>query len=341
MSLVDTLIAKAKRGPKWVALPECGAEKTLLAARRVLDEGVAWPLLVSPPALIAETAKRAGVSTEGMAIADTTDEKALEALAQRYMYYPRRRYTLEETREKLRDPVNYAMVLAATGHADTVFCGHVNTTKTVLLAAKRCIGLREGVDAASVFALAEIPGFSGPEGNVLALADCALNVDPNPEQLASIAISTCLSARALMGWEPRCAFLSFSTHGSGSGQSVDKIVRAVEIARERRPDLKIDGELQLDAALRPEVAAAKLPAPGEVAGRANVLIFPDLNAANIGIKMIQLFAGGFCCGHTLAGFALPVADSSRGATVEEIVGDIAMLVLDAQKEAKACPAPQS
>ena len=331
MSIIDELIAKAKRNPKWVALPECGAEKTLLAARRVLDEGVAWPLLVSPPALIEETAKRAGVSIEGMRIADPENEKDREALAQRYMYYSRRRFTLEETRKRLRDPVHYAMILVAAGYADTVFCGHVNSTKTVLVTAKHCIGLSDGVSAASVFALAEIPGFHGSEGERLALADCALNVDPDPEQLAGIAIATCDSARALMGWEPRCALLSFSTCGSGSAPSVEKLTQAVAIAHERRPDLKIDGEFQLDAALRPEVAAAKVKRPSEVAGRANVLIFPNLDAANIGVKAIQLFAGGTCCGHTLGGFARPVADSSRGASVDEIVGDIAMLVIDANR----------
>ena len=329
MSLIDELITKAKRKPKWVALPECEAEKTLLAARRVLDEGVAYPLLVNDPAVIEETAKRAGVSTEGMAIADIRDAKAKEALAERYMYYGKRRYTLEETREKLNDPISYAMILAAADYVDGVFCGHVNTTKTVLLAAKHCIGLRDGVDAASVLALTEIPGFAGSEGDALALADCALNVDPNPEQLASIAIASCETARGLMGWEPRCAFLSFSTCGSGSAPGVDKITRAVEIARERRPDLKIDGEFQLDAALRPEVASAKVKRPSEVAGKANILIFPHLDSANIGIKMIQLFAGGHGYGHTLSGFARPVADSSRGASVEEIVGDIAMLVIAA------------
>ena len=242
MSLIDELIAKAKQNPKRIALPECEADKTLLAARRVLDEGIGVPVLV---------------------------------------------------------------------------------------AAQQCIGMQDGVTVSSLFALAEIPGFTGSEGARLVLADCALVVDPDPSDLAGIAISTCDNVRAIMGWEPRCAFLSFSTKGSGAGASVDKIAEALRIVREKRPDLKVDGEFQLDAALKPEVAAKKVPGDSAVAGKANILIFPDLNAANIGIKMIQIFAGGSGYGHTLSGFVRPVADSSRGATVEEIVGDIAMVAIAA------------
>ena len=155
--------------------------------------------------------------------------------------------------------------------------------------------------------------------------------EPGPEELASIAIASADNVKALMGWEPKVAFLSFSTCGSGTAGSVDKILEAIEIAKKRRPDLAIDGEFQLDTAIDPAVAAKKVNRPSDVAGRANVLIFPELNAANIAVKLIQRFAKGAAYGHTLSGFAKPVADSSRGATVEEIVGDIAMVVLAANK----------
>jgi phosphate acetyltransferase len=330
MTLIEELIEKAKQSPKRVALPECEAEKTLLAARKVLDEGVAIPVLVNDPAVIKETAEKAGVSLEGMEIIDINDEEKREEVASRYDSYERSQLSAKGSRRKMKsNPMMYAMILEAVGDVDCTFCGHTNTTGDVLLAALQVIGLQDGVDVASIFALTEIPGFEGPEGNRLVLADCGLNPEPTASELASIAIASCDNTRALMGWEPRCAFLSFSTCGSGSSESVDKVVEAIKIAKERRPDLKIDGEFQLDTAVRPAVAAKKVKRESEVAGKANILIFPDLDAANIGIKMVQLFAGGSGYGHTLNGFAKPVADSSRGATVDEIVGDIALVVLAA------------
>ena len=329
MTLIETLIEKAKQNPKRIALPECEAEKILLAARQVLDSGIGYPVLVNDPAVIEETAKKAGVSLEGMEIVDTTDEAVRDEIVARYMSYPKLMLSEKGSKRKMKNPMYYAMILEAVGDVDGTFCGHINTTGDVLLAAQQTIGMQDGVDVPSIFALTEIPGFEGPEGNLIALADCGLNPEPDAEELASIAIASCDNIRALMGWEPRCAFLSFSTCGSGAASSVDKIVEAIKIAQQRRPDLKIDGEFQLDSAIKPEVAAKKVARPSEVAGKANILIFPELNAANIGIKMIQIFAQGKGYGHTLSGFAKPVADSSRGATVEEIVGDIAMVIIAA------------
>lgn len=329
MTLIETLIEKAKQNPKRIALPECEADKTLLAARRVLDEGIGIPVLVNDPAVIQETAKRAGVSLEGMEIVDTTDEARRDEVIARYLDYEKLILSEKGCKRKMKQPMYYAMILEAAGDVDATFCGHVNTTGDVLLCAQQCIGMQDGVDVPSIFALTEIPGFQGPEGNLIALADCGLNPEPASDELASIAIASCDNIRALMGWEPRCAFLSFSTCGSGAAASVDKITEAIGIAKQRRPDLKIDGEFQLDSAIRPEVAAKKVNRESDVAGKANILIFPELNAANIGIKMVQLFANGKGYGHTLSGFAKPVADSSRGASVDEIVGDIAMLVIAA------------
>lgn len=329
MTLIETLIEKAKQNPKRIALPECEADKTLLAARRVLDEGIGIPVLVNDPAVIRETAKRAGVSLEGMEIVDTTDEARRDEVIARYLNYEKLILSEKGCKRKMKQPMYYAMILEAAGDVDATFCGHVNTTGDVLLCAQQCIGMQDGVDVPSIFALTEIPGFEGPEGNLIALADCGLNPEPASDELASIAIASCDNIRTLMGWEPRCAFLSFSTCGSGAAASVDKITEAIGIAKQRRPDLKIDGEFQLDSAIRPEVAAKKVNRESDVAGKANILIFPELNAANIGIKMVQLFANGKGYGHTLSGFAKPVADSSRGASVDEIVGDIAMVVIAA------------
>ena len=243
MALIDELIEKARKAPKVVALPECENEDTLLAARRVADDGIGTPVLVSPADVIAQTAERAGVS---------------------------------------------------------------------------------------ILALVQTPGFAGPEGDVIALTDCGLNPEPTAEELASIAIAACDNVSAPMDWEPRCAFISYSTDGSGESESVERIRKAISIARDRRPDLALDGEFQLDAAIIPAVAAKKVKRESAVAGRANVLVFPDLNCANSAVKLIQIFAHGKGYGHNLSGFRRPVADSSRGSSVEEMVGDIAMLVLSAR-----------
>lgn len=329
MTLIEELIEKAKQTPKRIALPECEAEKTLLAARKVLDSHIGIPVLVNDPAVIRETAEKAGVSLKGMEMIDTTDEALRDSIVSRYMNYPKLMLSEKGSKRKMKNPMYYAMILETVGDVDGTFCGHINTTGDVLLAAQQTIGMQDGVDVPSIFALTEIPGFQGSEGNRIALADCGLNPEPAADELASIAIGSCDNIRALMGWEPRCAFLSFSTCGSGTASSVEKIQEAIKIARGRRPDLKIDGEFQLDAAIDPAVAAKKVGCPSEVAGKANILIFPELNAANIGIKMIQIFAGGKGYGHTLSGFAKPVADSSRGSSVEEMVGDIAMVIIAA------------
>lgn len=329
-SLISQLIEKAKGRPKRVALPECDAVNTLLAARRVLDEGIGFPVLVSPRDVIEQTAREAGVSLDGMEIVDSSDEAAADELAQRYMSTGTMRLvSAKGARRKIKDPMYYAMMMEELGDVDATFCGYTNTTGDVVLAASTIIGMADGVDRSSILALVDTPGFEGPEGSVIAFTDCGLNPEPSAEDLASIAIAAADSVHALMGWEPRVAFLSFSTAGSGTGESVERVIDAVSIARERRLDLKVDGEFQLDAAIDPKVAEKKVARASDVAGTANVLVFPDLNSANIAIKLVQRFAKGQGYGHTLSGFKYPVADSSRGASVDEMVGDIAMLVLSA------------
>ena len=330
MTLIQKLTedAKACERKARVALPECEAAKTLQAARRVADDGIGIPVLVSPADTIRATAEEAGVDLAGMQIVDTSDANALEELASRFMDAGKpRMLSAKGIRRKLKNPMWWAMVMEELGDVDCTFCGHVNTTGDVLMCAQMTIGLAEGVDVPSILALVETPGFEGPEGGVICFTDCGLNPEPNASELASIAISAADGVRSIMGWEPRVGFLSFSTKGSGAGQSVERVREALDLVHERRPDIAADGELQLDAAIDEAVAAKKVDGASEVAGRANVLVFPDLNSANIAVKLVQRFAKGAAYGHTLNGFAKPVADSSRGATVDEIVGDIAMLVL--------------
>ena len=332
MALLDRLIEKAKQNPKRIVLSECDSERMLLAARTVLDSGIGFPVLVHDPAVINETAKTAGVDLTGMEIVDCTDPEAAETLVKEYYqeYYPgaiKKHRTEQEYREEIRDPMAYAMMLEAIGMADCSFQGHIHTTGDVLRSALHIIGLKEGIITASMSAFVETPGFDGPEGNVIVFADCALNTEPDADKLASIAIAAADDVRSILQWEPRVAFLSFSTDGSGSSASVEKMRAAVSLTHELRPDIKADGEFQLDAAINPETAAKKVKRPSEVAGKANILIFPNLDAANIGIKLCQRFAGSLGIGHTISGFRKPVADSSRSASVEEMVGDMALIIL--------------
>ena len=330
-TLIEKLIEDAKGAPKRVAMPECEAANTLLAARQVADDGIGTPVLVSSREVIEATAADAGVSLDGMEIVDNTDEAAADALAERYMATGAPRLiSAKGARRKIKNPMYYAMMMEELGDVDCTFCGHTNTTGDVLMCAQTIIGLQEGVDVPSILALVETPGFEGPEGNVICFTDCGLNPEPSAEELASIAIAAADGSAAMMDWQSRVGFLSFSTTGSGAGESVDKVNAAIELVHERRPDILVDGEFQLDAAIDPKVAAKKVKRESDVAGKANVLVFPDLNSANIAVKLVQRFAHGSAYGHNLSGFKCPVADSSRGATVTEIVGDIAMLVLSAR-----------
>ena len=198
------------------------------------------------------------------------------------------------------------------------------------MASEMIIGLKEAISTVSSMGILSIPGYEGPEGNLLGIADCAVCPAPGSEELADIAISTADTIRSLLGWEPRVALLSFSTKGSASHERVDTVLKALERVRERRPDILIDGELQLDAAIVPEVAARKVKEDSPVAGRANILIFPDLESGNIGVKLVQRFAHAVAYGPLLQGFARPVSDLSRGAPVEEIIGAVTMVAVQAQ-----------
>ena len=239
-----------------------------------------------------------------------------------YVALPDTRLKEKALRRRMEDPLYYAMVMQAAGEAEVTFAGIDNTTGDVLLAGQMIIGLQEGVNVISSIGLCDIPGFEGSEGSLLAIGDSAVCTNPNAEELASIAISACDTVKALLDWEPRCAMVSYSTLGSGQGALIDKVVEAVKIANARRPDLAIDGEFQFDAAISPAVAAKKVKRESKVAGRANVVIWPDLNVGNVGVKLIQQFGHADAYGPMLQGFKKVVCDCSRGAPVSEIVGNI-------------------
>lgn len=321
--------ARAKANPRRVALPEADEEKILRAAREVKDRALAIPLLVGEPAAIAEAARAAGVRIDDLTVVDTTSEARAEEFAARFSEanpdYPPR-----AVKRMLRNRLNFAAMMVKFDEADCMVAGLSHTTGDVILAAQMILGMTEGISTPSSMGILSIPGYQGPEGSLLAIADCAVCAAPGAAELADIAIATSDTVKRLLGWEPRVALLSFSTKGSAGHERVDMVLEALRLARERRPDLLIDGELQLDAAIVPEVAARKVKEESAVAGRANVLVFPDLESGNIGVKLVQRFANARAYGPLLQGFAKPVSDLSRGAPVEEIVGAITMVAVSAQ-----------
>jgi phosphate acetyltransferase len=323
MDIMEQLRQKAMANPRIVVLPEAHEKRILLAACQVRDMNVAKPVLVGEPAAIADLAQRLDISLDGLSLVDHTDEARIDALT---MQFTRENsdFPASAIRRRLKKPLYFGAMMVKCGQADFMVAGLSHTTGEVIMASQMIIGLEKDISTVSSMGIMSIPGYEGAEGNLLAIADCAVCPAPDPTELADIAISTADTVIRLLGWQPRIALLSFSTKGSASHERVDQVLEGLEQVRTRRPDLLIDGELQLDSAIDPEVAARKMNQESPVAGRANILIFPDLNAGNIGVKLVQQFAGATAYGPLLQGFAKPVSDLSRGAPVEEIVGAIIM-----------------
>lgn len=322
MNILEKLYAKAKADPQKVAFPEAENEKMMAAAYTAGKECYIIPILVGSRERILALANERGYDADVFTIVDINEEAYRAELIAKYIALPDTRLKEKPLLRRMTDPLYYAMVMQAVDEVDVTFAGIDNTTGDVLLAGQMMIGLQEGVSVVSSIGLCDIPGFEGSEGSLLAVGDSAVCTNPDADQLASIAISACDTVRSLLNWEPRCAMVSYSTLGSGQGELVDKVVEAVKLANERRPDLAIDGEFQFDSAISPAVAAKKVKRESKVAGRANVIIWPDLNVGNVGVKLIQQFGKADAYGPMLQGFKKVVCDCSRGAPVSEIVGNV-------------------
>jgi phosphate acetyltransferase len=328
--VMEQLQLKARTNLQRVVFPEASEEKILRAVRQVRDMGIANPILVGEPRAVSVLAGSIGISLDGITVVDPTDSGKVEQFAGGYAKI-NPDFPASAVKRMLKNPLYFAAMMVKLGEADCMVAGLSHTTGEVIMASEMIIGLQEGISTVSSTGILSIPGYDGPEGSLLGIADCAVCPAPDSKELADIAISTADTLNRLLGWEPRVALLSFSTKGSASHERVDTVLKALEMVRERRPELLIDGELQLDSAIVPEVAARKVKGESPVAGKANILIFPDLNAGNIGVKLVQRFAKAVAYGPLLQGFAKPVSDLSRGAPVEEIVGATTMVAVRAQK----------
>ncbi|MCF0132245.1 MAG: phosphate acetyltransferase [Blautia sp.] len=322
MSILDQLYEKAKLNPQKVAFPEATNEKMMQAAYETGKDGYILPILVGNAEEIRALCAERGYDESVFTIVDINNEEYKNEIIEKYVALPDTRLKAKALGRRMADPLYFAMVMQAVGDAGVTFAGIDNTTGDVLLAGQMIIGLKPGISTISSIGLCDIPGFEGSEGSLLAVGDSAVCTNPNPEQLADIAISACETVKSLLDWEPRCAMVCYSTLGSGQGELIDKVLEALKIANEKRPDLAIDGEFQFDSAISPAVAAKKVKRESKVAGKANVVIWPDLNVGNIGVKLIQQFGKANAYGPMLQGFNSVVCDCSRGAPVSEIKGNV-------------------
>lgn len=332
MSAIDQIFEKAKLNPQRVVFPEALNEKMMQAAYEAGTEGYIVPVLVGNADEIRETIAKRGYREDVFHIVDMADETYKNRLAEKYIALPETRLKEKALNRRMQDALQYAMVMQAVGEVDVTFAGIDYTTGDVLLAGQMIIGMKTGITTISSIGLCDIPGYEGSEGSLLAVGDSAVCTNPNAEQLASIAISACDTVRSLLDWEPRCACVCYSTLGSGQGELVDKVTEAVKIANELRPDLAIDGEFQLDAAINPAVAQKKVKKESPVAGKANVVIWPDLNVGNVAVKLIQQFGHADAYGPMLQGFNKVVCDCSRSAPVSELKGNIVISAVRAARE---------
>ena len=332
MSVIDQIFEKAKSNPQKVVFPEALNEKMMQAAFETGNEGYIYPILVGNKAEIEQAIQERGYDLSVFTVVDMEDEEYRKRLIEKYIALPDTRLKEKALNRRMQDKLQFAMVMQAVGDVDVTFAGIDYTTGDVLLAGQMIIGLKPGIETISSIGLCDIPGFEGSEGSLLAVGDSAVCTNPNAQQLASIAISACDTVKSLLDWQPRCACVSYSTRGSGQGELIDKVTEAVKIANELRPDLAIDGEFQLDAAISPSVAAKKVKRESKVAGKADVVIWPDLNVGNVAVKLIQQFGHADAYGPMLQGFKKVVCDCSRGAPVSELKGNIVISAVRAAGE---------
>ena len=330
MGFIDEIKAKAKADKKTIVLPESMDKRTYDAAEKILKEGIANIVIIGTPEEIAKNGE--GYDISGAVIVDPFNDPNKQKYIDKFVELRAKKgVTPEQAKEQMeKDYMYYACLMCKCGDADGVVSGACHSTGNTIRPALQLLKTKPGISSVSGFFLMEVPNCDLGENGLFVFADCAVNTDFDSAKLAEIALLSAESFRNFVGAEPKVAMLSYSTKGSAKHDDVTKVSEAVKIAKEKQPDLAIDGELQLDAALVESVASLKAPG-STVAGHANTLVFPSLEAGNIGYKLVQRLAKANAYGPVLQGLSYPVNDLSRGCFADDIVGVVAMTAVQAQQ----------
>ena len=331
MSAIDKIKAKAKQKVMHIVLPEGTEPRTVQASAQIVKQGVAKVTLLGKLEEVKKVAAETGTDLTGVAVIDpAASEKSADYTKLLFDLRKAKGMTEDQAKELVTgNPLYYGAVMLKAGDADGMVAGAINSTGNVLRPALQIIKTAPGIKTVSGSFIMELPDKQWGDDGVMVFGDCAVVPDPTAEELAAIAVSTAETGRVLVDLDPRVAMLSFSTKGSAKHDNVTKVQEATKLAHELAPDLALDGELQADAALVESVGQLKSPGSA-VAGKANVLIFPDLQAGNIGYKLVQRLAGATAVGPIIQGLAKPVSDLSRGCSVDDIVSVVAITAVKAQ-----------